>query len=271
MKAIILAAGLGTRLGKYTEELPKCMLEFEGSPLIERQVATLRAAGVDDITIVRGYRPEKITVEGVRYRENPIYDQTNMVATLMAAEDEFLRSSNGVLVCYADIIYEKRLIETLAGASADVNVLADEDWLPYWKARLDDWKSDVESLQFDAGDRITEIGTPRCRLEEAKARYIGLLKFSPEGARQFSSAFHENREIHWNHDAPWQKSKSFQKAYMTCMIQELVDRGVDTRVTRVKNGWMEFDTVEDYEKAVGWVKAGEIRRFIDLAKTGAAA
>ena len=63
MKAIILAAGMGTRLGKYTEDLPKCMLNFNGKPLIEQQVETLRRCGITDITIVRGYMPDKIKIE----------------------------------------------------------------------------------------------------------------------------------------------------------------------------------------------------------------
>ena len=63
MKAIILAAGMGTRLGKYTENLPKCMLEFEGKTLIQRQVDTLRDAGIEDIIIIKGFNQEKIQIE----------------------------------------------------------------------------------------------------------------------------------------------------------------------------------------------------------------
>ena len=66
MKVIILAAGMGTRLGKYTENLPKCMLNFNGKPLIQQQVETLRKAGITDISIVRGYQPEKIDLENVK-------------------------------------------------------------------------------------------------------------------------------------------------------------------------------------------------------------
>ena len=54
MKAIILAAGMGTRLDKYTKELPKCMLNFEGKTLIKRQVETLRSCGIKEIIIIYG-------------------------------------------------------------------------------------------------------------------------------------------------------------------------------------------------------------------------
>jgi choline kinase len=263
MKAIILAAGMGTRLGKYTENLPKGMLHFLGKSLIERQVENLRKVGINDILIIRGYNPEKINISGVEYAFNPEFATTNMVASLMIAEDDIL-SSDGILVCYSDIICEPRLLEKIKDASADVNVLCDDDYLEYWKARLDDWESDIESLQYDEKNNIIEIGTPRCPLSQAKSRYIGLIKFSKEGVAALVQAFEENRAQYWDDEVPWRKSKSFKKAYMTCMIQELADRGFDVKAVPVSRGWMEFDTVEDYEKALQWAKDGTLKKFITL-------
>ena len=88
MKAIILAAGMGTRMDKYTKNLPKCMLNFNGKPLIERQIETLRSVGINDIMVVKGYMPDKINIEGVKYYVNKNYENTNMVETLMCAEEE---------------------------------------------------------------------------------------------------------------------------------------------------------------------------------------
>ena len=73
MKAIILAAGMGTRLGKYTENLPKCMLNFNGKTLIQHQIDTLRECGITDIIIVKGHVPEKIQIPGVKYYINDDY------------------------------------------------------------------------------------------------------------------------------------------------------------------------------------------------------
>jgi len=88
MKAVILAAGMGVRLGKYTAGLPKGMLNFAGKTLIERQIDTFRKAGVGDIIIVTGYNAEKIPYKGVRYCHNPNYESTNMVESLFCAEAE---------------------------------------------------------------------------------------------------------------------------------------------------------------------------------------
>ena len=62
MKAIILAAGQGTRLKKYTENLPKGMLEFQGKTIIERQLETYRSMGIDDIIVVRGFAAIRLII-----------------------------------------------------------------------------------------------------------------------------------------------------------------------------------------------------------------
>ena len=79
MKAIILAAGQGTRLKKYTENLPKGMLEFDKKTIIERQIDTYRRCGISDIIVVRGFAADKIAYPDVRYYENADYAETNMV------------------------------------------------------------------------------------------------------------------------------------------------------------------------------------------------
>src|SRR3989344_2665457 len=126
MKAIILAAGMGTRLGKYTKDLPKGMLNFNGKSLIERQVETLKSCGINDIVIVKGYMPDKIKITGVKYYENKDYASTNMVETLFAAEKEM---DDDMLVCYSDTIYQKSVLKGVIASKADVGVTVDAD---YW-------------------------------------------------------------------------------------------------------------------------------------------
>src|SRR5215213_9871963 len=80
-KAIILAAGQGTRLGALTANCPKCMIELWGRPLLHHQIDALRGCGVEDITIVGGYQVEKLAPQGCRVRVNPDFATTNMVHT----------------------------------------------------------------------------------------------------------------------------------------------------------------------------------------------
>ncbi len=260
MKVIILAAGLGTRLGKYTENLPKCMLEFNGKPLIQQQVETLQKAGITNISIVRGYQPDKIQIPNVKYYHNPLFAETNMVETLFCAEAE-LNGSDDILVCYADIIYEPKILQNVLASSADVGVTVDQDYWPYWQARSDEPEKDMESIIINNG-RIVELGNTKCSKAQAQVRYVGLIKFSKAGIQKLKEVYHENKQKYYSLDQPWLRSKSFKKAYMTCILQALINAGQKVEPIPIQRGWLEFDTVEDYEKYTQWLKEGSLGRFM---------
>ena len=261
MKAIILAAGMGTRLGKYTENLPKGMLNFNGRSLIEWQIDILRACGIKDITIVKGYMPDKIQIPNVKYYVNEDYSNTNMVETLFKAEKEM---DDEILVCYSDILYEKKVIEKILESKGDIGVTIDDDYWDYWKARLNDPEEDTESLVVDGEGKIIELGDTACSLDKAKVRYVGIIKFSKKGVSALKEVYYENKEKYFDKDEPWLKSKSFKKAYMTCMLQELIDKGYRVDPIIITRGWLEFDTSDDYEKYSSWLKEKSLKRFINL-------
>jgi L-glutamine-phosphate cytidylyltransferase len=256
MKVIILAAGMGTRLGKYTEDLPKAMVNIFNKPLIESQIEILHSAGLTDISIVRGYAPDKFQLKEVKYYNNNAFATTNMVESLMAASPEIEQAEDGVLVCYGDIIFEKRLLETLINSNNEVSVLVDDDWQDYWQTRLSNWQNDIESLQYDDNDNIFELGNPNCSIEKANSRYIGLIKFSQEGCLKLLEIYDKNKEQYWESKEKWHHSKNFQNAYMTCLLQELIDNKIEVKAVHVKHGWLEFDTAEDVEKKDQLIKKG---------------
>ena len=82
IKAVILAAGQGTRLMPYTKGIPKCMVRVNDHPLIQYQINVLTSLGINDIIIVRGHQGKKINFPNVRYYENNEYKITNMVYSL---------------------------------------------------------------------------------------------------------------------------------------------------------------------------------------------
>jgi len=261
MKAIILAAGMGTRLGNYTKDLPKGMLNFAGKSLIERQIDVLRGEGINDISIVRGYMSNKINFSGIKYYMNKDFKNTNMVESLFKAEKEL---DGDVLLCYADIIYEKKVIRKILSDDSDIGVVVDEKYLPYWKLRLERWRDDLESLVIGKEGNILELGDTDCSLDKAKTRYVGLIKFSKKGTEFLKETYHENKKKYFNQDIPWLRSASFKKAYMTCMLQALINKGYEVKPIKIQKCWMEFDTKEDYEKANNWIKSDFINKFINL-------
>lgn len=260
MKAIILAAGQGTRLKKYTENLPKGMLEFGGKTIIERQIETYRKCGITDIIVVRGYAADKIAYSGVKYYENLYYASTNMVESLMAARQEF---DDDVMVSYSDILFEEGMLRNMMESKEDFAVAVDENWKEYWQARYGRVDFDTESLSLDENDNITELGLEAPDLKDIDARYIGLLKFSGCGLEKIAQIL--DRDYDTYRDKPWKQSgKTIRKAYMTDLLQAVIESGNCVRAVKFKNGWIEFDTNEDYETAVKWLENGILERFIRL-------
>lgn len=261
MKAILLAAGMGTRLGAHTRDKPKCMVPFLGKPLLERQVETLRHCGITDITVVTGYLHEKIQLPGIKCVVNKDYATTNMVASLFVAESEL---HGDVLLAYTDILYEPHLIEAAQASKASIGVVVDDDYLEYWGSRLTDPMSDTESLVIGLGEKLVSLGISPCPPEEALARYVGIIRLSSDGTQTLKNVYKENRDQYQNDERPWFGSPSFSKGYMTSLLQAVIADGHDVEAIRVKRGWIEFDTVSDYELYTAWAREKTLSRFFNV-------
>ena len=177
-RALILAAGRGSRMGPLGDDRPKCMVQLEGKPLIERQVAALRRGGADEIGVVRGYRAGMIDFPGLRWFANERWAETNMVMSMVAAAP-WLRSGP-VIVSYADIFYRSELVRGLAGTPGQLVISYDRAWRRLWTRRFADPLADAETFRIDAAGRLLEIGGRTTRIEDIEGQYMGLLKFTPE-------------------------------------------------------------------------------------------
>ncbi len=255
MKAIILAAGQGTRLKKYTENLPKGMLQFAGKTIIERQIETYHDCGVDDISVVRGFAAEKINYPNVKYYTNERYSDTNMVESFMTAKEEF---DDDIIVSYSDIIFEKQMLKEMMNTVEDFAVAVDDNWKCYWRMRYGTEDFDTESLAIDDENNIVELGLENPRVDQIDARYIGLLKFSKSALKDVVSIMEDAYKKF--EDKPWQQSgKVVRKAYMTDLLNAIIQSGKDVKAVHFNNGWVEFDTNEDYESAIDWIDNGELK------------
>ncbi|MGA4837588.1 NTP transferase domain-containing protein [Streptomyces sp. G45] len=178
MKAVVLAAGRGSRMGPYTADRPKCLMEIAGRSLLDRQVAALRAAGADEVAVVTGWQPDAFAATGLRLFHNPRWARTTMVDSLAAA-DAWL-SAGPVLVSYGDIVYSAATARRLAHSRAPLALVHDPDWLALWSRRLDDPFADAERFRQDASGRLIDIGGRAHSVEDAQGQYIGLLRFTPD-------------------------------------------------------------------------------------------
>jgi len=257
VKAIILAAGMGSRFGKYTNGRPKCLLKVGRATLLERQIELFRQFGVSDIVVVKGYAAHEINVQGVRYYVNENYASTNMVFSLFSAESEI---EGNVKISYADILFESQVLCTLLQAPPyDIAVVVDTLWEEYYRERFEKPFEEAESLICGADGQILEIGGSHPAPADVQAQYIGLIKLSDNGSKVFRQIYHRAKARYWG--KPWQRGRIFQKVYMTDFLQALIDNGIPVHVVPIQHGWLEFDSVSDYEKVVEWLAQGMLDRF----------
>jgi L-glutamine-phosphate cytidylyltransferase len=176
-RALILAAGRGSRMGHVGDDRPKCLVELEGKPLIERQVAALRRGGIDEIGVIRGYRADMIDFPGLTWFANERWAETNMVMSIAAAA-AWLRSGP-VIISYGDIFYRSELVRGLAAAPGELVISYDRAWRSLWTRRFADPLADAETFRIDATGQLLEIGGKTTRIEDIEGQYMGLLKFKP--------------------------------------------------------------------------------------------
>jgi L-glutamine-phosphate cytidylyltransferase len=249
-KAVILAAGFGSRLMPLTSDRPKGMVTLRGLPMLVRQIAVLRAGGVEDIAIVGGYRAECLDTLGLPVFVNPAYDSTNMVESLMRARALF-DGKDDVIMAYGDIVYEPHVLLALLQAQGEVVVTADLGWKRLWSARMEDYASDVESFRLRADGSLAELGKRPGSLAEVEAQYIGLVRF-PAACHASLLAFYDGLDRAVRYDG-----QPFPKMYMTSFIQQLIDRGWNVRHL-IENGWLEVDTVEDLQRYEALATTGHL-------------
>ncbi len=247
MKALILAAGFGSRLMPLTKSVPKCMVEYCGKRIIDYEVESLRDAGVGEIGVVGGYLFEvlKNYVES-KFNINKIYknaefDSTNMVATMLCAREYLescIRAGEDLIISYADIVYSAKIVESLAASVEPLSIVVDKEWRSLWDKRFANPLEDAETLKIKDG-KVIELGKKPQSYSEIEAQYIGLFKFSSEFLSEVLG-FYDSLDRAALYDG-----KDFKNMYMTSFLQGLIDKFNNAAAIAINGGWCEIDFKSD--------------------------
>lgn len=261
MKAIILAAGEGKRLRPLTNNTPKCLVNLFGKSLLQWQIETFRSCQIDDISVVTGYRSKLVDLPGLKFFQNKKFETTNMVESLFCASQEL---NEQTIVSYGDIIFEKKVLDKLIQSKADFSVIVDKNWKRYWEIRFDNPLNDVESLKIDTDDNITSIGQKTQKINEIEGQYIGLMKFQNAGLEKIKKFYEKTKSQSTNNSNPLNPLVSFQQSFMTDFLQGLINDGCKLKAVEIENGWLELDTINDYNKYTELYSKNKLSEFIDL-------
>ena len=237
MRAIILAAGRGSRLRRLTDNQPKCLVELGGQPLLAWQVQALRSSGVSDIIVISGYCSSLIDdyAKALRFRtrQNTRWNDTNMLASLFTAEDLI---DNPCIVSYSDIVYDSDIVEALINVSSPLAIAYDPDWESLWRARFEDPLDDAESFEIGSDGRVYAIGARVDNLTEIQGQYVGLNRITPES-------------LQWMREIMEMENISVDTLDMTSILGMLIKHQYPIDGVPITSGWCEIDSERDLEVA----------------------
>ena len=247
MIGIIVAAGLGSRMGSFSETKPKCLLKIAGRTLLDRTVENLQAIGCEKIVVVVGHKGEMINHPDIDIVPNLDYSNNNILHSLMYARDYL---TGPVVVTYSDIWVEPHIHRTLMEMPGDIVLSVDRDWMPYYEGRTLHPINEAENVLVEADGRVIETGkhlSPGSEDGKLCGEFLGLWRMSAAGTKSFRDAF-ERLDATLDPQRPFSQAAQWRKAYITDFVQYLVDQGVCVDCSLIERGWAELDTSQDYQR-----------------------
>jgi len=243
MNAIIIAAGSGKRISNDVRDTPKSMVNVGGKPIIEYQLSILKNAGINEIYVITGPNSEKFNLNNVKYVKDQNYANHDILGSLMEAKDHL---KNDVLVLYSDIIFELKIIQQILDSKEDISIAVDMNWRKMYEGRTEHPISEAENVLFNNTKKIMKIQKNIQDQNENIGEFLGIIKFSAKGSELFVEKYNE---LIKNHTGIFHQAPSISKAYVTDIIQELIDSKISVKPILISGKWCEIDTMEDLKVA----------------------
>lgn len=233
--AVVLAAG--GELGGLPADQPKCMVDIRGQSLLKRLTGTLRECGVQDVTVVRGYRKEAVVLPGVAMVDNDRFADTGEAWSLACARSAIRGET---VVAYGDVLFRRYILDSLLTSSADVVVAVDA------LASVQPWAGKRDLVMADrrySGDYLDDQPAMLRRMNqyvpasEVAGEWMGLARFSARGAAWLQE------EI-----AALEAEGMLEQADMPLLLTRLAARH-PVRVKYFTGHWLDVDTMSDLAEA----------------------
>jgi len=239
VSAIVLAASRGHDMDELTRERPKVMLPVAGVPMLRRQVDKFKKQGINDITVVAGYRHDAIDVQGAKILVNENWESTGELASLACAMGKI--SSDTVLI-YGDLLFRSYMLHNLLDWDAELLVAVDSSALSNVTGNAHDlaWCSTPDNRamyqQKVSLDKVTPDTASQAR--QPDGRWIGMMRITGQGGEHLRLAMQTLNQ-----------RPDFDSLGLPDLLNQLVEDGHPPQVQYVNGHWMDINNLGDLERA----------------------
>lgn len=254
MKAIVIAAGRGSRLGHLTDLTPKCLLPVGGTTILGTILSALRAIGVTAVTGTVGYRADDIAPFLDETVMNAAWSETNVLGSFLAARsviESCANASHDLVVTYSDAAVDQAFFVPLSRTDGDLVLLCDAEWRPRYEGRTAHPITEAELVRTKA-DRYLMGGKPQSDDDlstpddETLVEFTGSFFMSPRGCQAILEIADDLLES----TMPESRRREYlQRAYLTDLFNAAVRMGIDVSIAQATAWWHEVDTPQDLERA----------------------
>ena len=243
MKAIILAAGSGTRISKNFPALPKALIQVNNISIISRQISLFKKNGIDEIIVITGPFKEKFSMPDITCVYDQKFEEHDILGSLMEAREHIF---GDVIITYSDIIFEDLILKKILQTNLDIGIAVDLDWKKAYENRKSHAISEAENILFDNSRNILEIRKNIQNSNLEIGEFLGIVKLSNNACKLLLKKYDEIRN---DDNGRFHDAESSTKAYLTDMIQELIDSKIEVKPIFISGKWCEIDTIEDLKRA----------------------
>jgi len=235
VRAIIMAAGIGSRIVGSLHEKPKCLITVGGESLVARTVRVLRSRNIDDITVITGYKSQLVhdeLGERVKYIHNPFYPVTNSLASLWLAKELL---NDDVILMNADLYFEERVMDIALAQTKPAVMLSDST------------KKEERDFCFKVdGERIINAGNQLSH-GDIDCEYVGIVRIDNGFIAEFKGRL--EHLIKQGDFGNWWEGVLYSYLDQDVIISHKDIMGAF---------WTEIDRMEDYLKLKSWFEKQKI-------------
>ncbi len=239
VRALILAASRGKGMDELTADRPKVMIPVAGKPVLRRLVDKFKGQGVNEITVVAGYRAEAIDVKGIEVIINPRWEETGELASLRQAIEGL---GEDTVLLYGDLLFRTYILNNLLDWNEPLLAVVDS-------APLEQVTGNTNDLAYCSAPDDRAMYQQKVFLDQVSAdaawqgrrpdgRWIGLLRIRGEGRQAVLHALDS-----------LQQSADFDRMGLPDLINRLIADGHAPQVQYISGHWMDINNLQDLQRA----------------------